>query len=406
MSAFANAQNQVAEEEEGASGVSGTKRKTFWERTISDPVTSKILKDDDDDEKGSTQPYEAFVHPEMHNRRYRSWTQADIAPFLAQFEAAYSRPITAVIDGAVADNELVSIETTINTKNIVNPTMTFMYFIGRLNPPHDGHISALVALIEAAKEKGAIPLILLGSGPNGGARTMDNPITFQNKYDFITAKLASEKSFRADIDYKIKEMTNPVKDVAEFVIEGLDQASVKPENVDISQFAGEKGDDTTKLKVVATAASKTASKKIPSAVVTGGVVAIPAKASSAAGGDPMSATRVRTDAYQTLITNSVYKKANWLEDYGEFYGENAEPIYDAIIEVVANPETLKLIPGITQKMIADYINEGKLPPQQRTLPTSKYKPEKGGSRKSKTKKRSNLKKRRTQRKKRRTTRRK
>ena len=145
-------------------------------------------------------------------------------------------------------------------------------------------------------------------------------------------------------------------------------------------------------------AHKTAAKKIPSAVVTGGVVAIPAKASSAAGGDPMSATRVRTDAYQTLITDSVYTKANWLADYGEFYGDNSEPIYAAIIEVA-------LIPGITQKMIEDYISEGKLPPQQGKLPPSKYKPEKGGSRKSKTKKRSNLKKRRTQRKKRRTTRR-
>ena len=330
----------------------------------------------------------------MRSLRYRNWTEFDRDSFIGRFEAAYSRPIEAVINSTVADSDVYGIETTINTTNTENPTMTFMYFIGRLNPPHDGHISALVALIEAANAKGAIPLILLGSGPNGGARTMDNPITFQNKYDFITAKLESKRGFIADTHYIIQEMTNPVTDVADFVIEGLDKASVKPANVNIAQFAGAKGDDTTKLKIVATAASNTAAKKIPSAVVTGGVVAIPATASSAAGGDPMSATRVRTDAYQTLIPNSGFTKDKWFEKYGEFYGDNARPIYAAIIAVVANPETLELNPGITQKMIADYIKSGILPPQQ-------GKRKKGGSiRKSNTKRR-----RRTQRKKRRTTRR-
>lgn len=59
------------------------------------------------------------------------------------------------------------------------------YFIGRLNPPHNGHIQALIALINEAKrhEPFIPPLILLGSGPKG-LQTLDNPIPFDLKKNF------------------------------------------------------------------------------------------------------------------------------------------------------------------------------------------------------------------------------
>jgi hypothetical protein len=54
------------------------------------------------------------------------------------------------------------------------------YFIGRLNPPHSGHIAALTKLVKTANQNHSIPLILLGSGPKG-VKTLDNPISFQLK---------------------------------------------------------------------------------------------------------------------------------------------------------------------------------------------------------------------------------
>jgi nicotinic acid mononucleotide adenylyltransferase len=61
----------------------------------------------------------------------------------------------------------------------------FFYFIGRLNPPHNGHIKALETLVEMAKRENSVALILLGSGPKR-ERTLDNPITFELKKQFIT----------------------------------------------------------------------------------------------------------------------------------------------------------------------------------------------------------------------------
>ena len=150
--------------------------------------------------------------------------------------------------------------------------------------------------------------------------------------------------------------------------------------VNINQVAGDKGDDTTKLDFAKKAAVNQAQTLFPNAVVTGGVIGVSAKASSAAGGEPMSATEVRKDAYRTLIPGSKFTRDMWFEKYERFYGRFARPIYDVIARVAS--ETERTNPGSIQA----YIDS-----------------KSGGY---KTKKRSNLKKRRTQRKKRRTTRRK
>ena len=362
----------------------GEKRKAdqFLVRSLSDPgYTSKFSKEDESGSSSQPINYDRFEPNNfgiMRDLRYSNWTELDRTSFIKRFESAYSRPIEAVINSTVADSDVYGIETTINTTNTENPTMTFMYFIGRLNPPHDGHINGLVALIRAAKEKDVIPLILLGSGPNGGVRTMDNPISFDLKKQFIEEELLKYE-YTVNQDYLIQEMSNPARDVAGYVARGLNECDVNPAAVNINQFAGDKGDDTTKLDFAKKAAVNQAKTLFPSAVVTGGVVAVHASASSAAGGEAMSATEVRKDVYKTIINGLGY--TGWPQRYKDFYGRFAPLIYDAIVAVArkAGMPAIRTYLGLA--------SEG------------------GSRRKSKTKKTSNLKKRRTQRKKRRTTRR-
>jgi len=59
------------------------------------------------------------------------------------------------------------------------------YFIGRLNPPHQGHITALMELIKRAildnlDNPNYKIIILLGSGPKK-LRSLDNPLPFLTK---------------------------------------------------------------------------------------------------------------------------------------------------------------------------------------------------------------------------------
>ena len=51
-------------------------------------------------------------------------------------------------------------------------SLKLYYFIGRLNPPHEGHIAALLNLIIHAIDTGGLAIILLGSGPNGGVHVI------------------------------------------------------------------------------------------------------------------------------------------------------------------------------------------------------------------------------------------
>jgi len=127
----------------------------------------------------------------------------------------------------------------------------FYYFIGRLNPPHAGHIAALLQLIDLAKqpkensvENVPKPLILLGSGPNGGQRTMNDPITFELKKKIIIKKL-SEKGI-ADDKYIIQQNTNVVEEVLKYIEDELKELD-KPKKIIVTHIAGDKGDDCKKF---------------------------------------------------------------------------------------------------------------------------------------------------------------
>lgn len=312
--------------------------------------------------------------------------------YIKKFEDVYGAQIQNQAEGTDSDGrELYSVE-----EIKVNPTMTFMYFIGRLNPPHNGHIRALVSLIEAAKEKGSVPLILLGSGP-GKARTMDNPIDFETKKQFIVDKLASEYGFEENTDYIIKEMTNPAANVAEYVYKGLETSGTDLTKIEITHVAGDKGDDAEKLMFALNAAVKAAERAMPNVPVSKNVAAITAVAASNAG-PAMSATIVRKDAYRSLIDGSGFE--GWLDKYGEFYGTNAEAIYKAILYPLNNiPEEEK------NDIVVNYLENDTLPVAKkikRGKAKGLTKRKKENTKNKRDKKRKQI---RTQRKKRRTTRR-
>ena len=282
--------------------------------------------------------------------------------YISKFEHDYGSRIKEQSEGTDTDGaELYSVE-----EITTNPTKTFMYFIGRLNPPHKGHISALVSLINTAKEKGTVPLILLGSGP-GKVRTMDNPIDFETKTKFIETELAQTKyndgeGFVKDRDYIINEMTNPAANVAEYVFKGLESAEIDPTNIQITHVAGDKGDDAEKLMFALNAGVNAAERAMPNVPVSKNVAAITAVAASNAG-PAMSATLVRKDAYSSIIDGSGYE--GWLAKYGEFYGINSEAIYEAILYPLNSiPEEEK------RDVIINYIEHGTLPVTKKPKKTS------------------------------------
>ena len=228
----------------------------------------------------------------------------------------------------------------------------FFYFIGRLNPPHNGHIKALEQLVRMANAQGSIPLILLGSGPRG-ERTMDNPITFETKEQFIRSVLPGE--------YIIKKMDNPAKNVSDYIREGLEESGDTLQNIDeitIKHIAGGKDEDATKLSFALKSAEKTARELVPGATIEAGVETI--DAASTDSGEAMSATKVRKDAYRTVLDGSGFD--GWPEQYKQFYGPNAEQIYNEILfplNSMSNEERTTVISNYINPSINDKPNDKK-----------------------------------------------
>lgn len=226
----------------------------------------------------------------------------------------------------------------------------FFYFIGRLNPPHQGHLETLMSLVKLANDQDSVPLILLGSGP-GGIRTMDNPITFETKKDFIESKLGGR--------YIIQQMTNPAKNVSEYVQEGLGSNISNIVSVTINHIAGGKDEDANKLNFVRTYAEKSVKLVAPEAEVITGVIPMPAD---------RSATKVRKDVYKTVLDGSGYD--GWSQEYKDFYGEYARTIYNEILF------PLNLQDGLTSDMqedIINYIERSELPGTKKKVTTTRKK---------------------------------
>ena len=75
-----------------------------------------------------------------------------------------------------------------NDKN----TLYFSYFIGRCNPPHEGHFHMIQETISAAQTNGGKALILLGSGPK--AKSGEDRRTEKDPLPFLLKKMIIEKN--------------------------------------------------------------------------------------------------------------------------------------------------------------------------------------------------------------------
>jgi len=217
-------------------------------------------------------------------------------------------------------------------------TVYFSYFIGRLNPPHRGHITALIDLVLAAKQNKSKTLILLGSGPkpkhpNKDRRTLDDPITFETKKAFVVSKLV-DAGGTDEIDFTVKKMTTPHADVANYikvVLEEIKEKNGVISKIDIKHMAGGKDDDAAKLKSVLTYVTDVARQEVPSGEVSSEVVVSPPPPSeTGAVATYMSATNVRKHAYQTQLPGG-NGYDDWPDSYKTFYGPSARDIFNEIL---------------------------------------------------------------------------
>jgi len=217
------------------------------------------------------------------------------------------------------------------------PVLKIYYFIGRLNPPHIGHIAALRSMITAANADGSEPLILLGSGPNGGERTMDNPIPFETKEQFLRYILQG-------LSFTVRRLNSPVGDVTQWYTDVLTH-SPSHESVQFIRFAGDKDDNATKLSFIDKSLVKLGSN------VKAGTIAIPPVESN--GAAEMSATIVRQHAYRCyLMDRGESGFRGFLERFGHFYGDYTGQIYKDILFPVLE---------LSDEAIVAYIETKKLP---------------------------------------------
>lgn len=191
------------------------------------------------------------------------------------------------------------------------------FFIGRLNPPHAGHEVALKQLIQMASEDRSIPLILVGSGPNKGERTLNDPLTFSTKKRVLIHRLAGHLC-------EIREKTEPIRDVIEWTQEVLRNLSSTPSEVVFKLVTGDKDDNSTKLDWVHKSIVKRAESLGLSA--SSSTVAIKAVKMS---GVEMSATKVRQDALISLMRGDHSFEAK----YGDYYGPQTVNVCGEINEI-------------------------------------------------------------------------
>ena len=229
--------------------------------------------------------------------------------------------------------------------------LTIYFFIGRMNPPHAGHEAALRQLMEHAMEDKSIPLILAGSGPNKGERTLDNPLTFVTKQRVLKYRLSGSLC-------EIREKTNPIGDVLNWTEEVMRNTGRGPgTHVEFKLVTGDKGENATKLDGILQAVVKSAQSK--GIVASGKSVAI--RAVSEAGVE-MSATQVPIDALTSLVRGD----GSFHRKYSGYYGPHTENVFGEIAQIATS---------MSQGEVVEYIATGELPKKSK----SKSKKKKNGA---------------------------
>jgi len=201
------------------------------------------------------------------------------------------------------------------------------YFVGRCNPPHEGHVAILAAMLTRVAEDNAQgisakAIILLGNGPKG--KEADNPIDFNLKQNIIASKLSSFDTEQ----YEIKPIGSLVGDIVDFIARKIKEGPFD-KDITLVHFAGGKDEDGEKLnfidkyaKQIATTLEHNLTTDTQSFVFTDTAGAF-------------SATRVRDSA------RGATNFSEWTKTYGGFYGEYAREVFDQITRVSVKSKSKK-----------------------------------------------------------------
>lgn len=225
------------------------------------------------------------------------------------------------------------------------------YFIGRLNPPHNGHIETLKQLIQSAIEENPNNskykiIILLGSGPKKGNR-LDNPLSFETKKDFITFKLKqlfpdNPPNFIFDTNVKIVEMANAPQQITKTT---LPLVSNLIEEINMYRFSGAKDGDDEKLNWIETTIRKILSEYAP--ILTTSVVPV-IPITNEDSGEAMSATDVRIDIFKGYQEKDPFKHLNKYVSKG---------LYDTLYGERIFAEIASIASAVGDKAVNDYISK-------------------------------------------------
>jgi hypothetical protein len=250
------------------------------------------------------------------------------------------------------------------------------YFIGRLNPPHPGHIETLTHLINTARKKhteDGLPfqvIILLGSGPKK-IQTLNDPLDFELKkrvvIDLLQTKIRDITTLLENGSVAIEEMDKAAVQISD-TIKKIIEINETIIDIETFRFSGDKDEDVEKLKWI----EKSIENSLNNLNVVTNVVGVTALETENVG-TAFSATEVRNDALSAYIEEGLdldLRFEIFQRKYDRTYDRNTHAIYTAIITQAKN---------LTTEEIQNYIN-------YKILPGSRLKKTKGGSRR-KTKRR-------------------
>jgi hypothetical protein len=230
--------------------------------------------------------------------------------------------------------------------------LNFYFFVGRLNPPHVGHIAVLQQMVDLSKTANTMPIpaiVFLGSGPRG-ERTLDNPVTFETKCQVVNYKIPG-----AGQEYEIHQRIKPEEQLVEIISGKLAQTPKlirQIKQINIIQVAGGKDNDAGKLEYIRTIVSDKLRTLFPTIEFGTAVVSID-PVSSSSRGPAMSGTEVRKDAYLSLVDGSGYP--SFQKKYTWFYGPYTARIYEEIIFPAQTGVAL------TIEQLSAYIQNNQLP---------------------------------------------
>ena len=217
--------------------------------------------------------------------------------------------------------------------------LVIYFFIGRMNPPHAGHEAALRQMMERAAADRSIPLILVGSGPNHGERTLNDPLTFSTKRRVLQYRLSGSLC-------EIREKTEPVRDVVEWTHEVLRNIGGAA-SIEFKLVTGDKDGNATKLDWI----HKSILKQMASTGILCRSDSIAIRAQKSAGVE-MSATQVRKDALSAFVSQD-----GSFGKYAGYYGPHTQNVYGEITE---------LAPAMGQAAVMQYIATGELKKKSKT----------------------------------------